>query len=104
MSSSANEHFGQYVAILALALLCGVLPEVQAVLLDISCQFSRHVQKHHPEWTGRLGFYIGWLHAKAGHNLECQLGFSAMLVAGLGRCIGEWIEQLWVGVPGCQVA
>lgn len=44
-----------------------------------------------------LRFYIGWLHAKAGHNLECQLAFNAMFGVGLGRLFGEGIEQLWVG-------
>lgn len=44
----------------------------------------------------QLHCFIGWLHAKAGHNVDCQLKFNAMFCELLGRCFGEGIEQLWV--------
>lgn len=99
MTCPANENFTQYVAMLAVARLLGVLPEMEQLLLDINCQFSKHLAKRYPHLAHQLGCHIGWLHAKAGHNLECQLEFNAMFAAGLGRCFGEGIEQLWVGAP-----
>lgn len=44
----------------------------------------------------QLRCFIGWLHAKAGHNVDCQLQFNAMFGEQLGRNFGEGIEQLWV--------
>lgn len=95
MSSSEHENFGQYVAMLAV-LRSTLLPEMEALLLDINCQFSRHVKNNVEQLADGLRFCIGWLHAKAGHNLDCQLEFNAMFAEGLGRCFGEGIEQLWV--------
>lgn len=85
-------------------LLCSVLPAccqvlklaVDAFFLDINCQFSKHVAANCGHLAAGIRFYIGWLHAKAGHNLECQLEFNGLFADGLGRCIGEYIEQLWV--------
>lgn len=98
ISSPAHENFAQYVALL------GVVQEglgltVETFLLDINCQFSKHLRANYPRLAGGMSFYIGWLHAKAGHNLECQLEFNAMFGGGEGRCIGESIEQLWVSKP-----
>jgi hypothetical protein len=66
--------------------------------LDINCQFSVHLKNQHPEIAALVGkFIIGWLHAKAGHGLGCQLNFNGLYVGvGLGRCISEQNEQLWV--------
>ncbi|KAL4424287.1 hypothetical protein ABPG75_001588 [Micractinium tetrahymenae] len=100
MSSPAHEHFWQYRAMLALARQ--FLPELEAVLLDINCQFSKNVEKRMPSVAAGLRFFIGWLHAKAGHNLECQLRFNAMFGDGLGRCFGEGIEQLWAELKPIQ--
>lgn len=72
-------------------------PWLQVLLLDINCQFSKHLSRNYPALASNLHFYIGWLHAKAGHNLECQMQFNALLAPGLGRCFGEAIEQCWVG-------
>lgn len=99
MTSTANENFLEYVTMLRVARELaeqGILPPLEALLLDINCQFSKHLEKHFPSLAENLRCYIGWLHAKAGHNLECQLEFSAVFADGLGRCIGEFIEQLWV--------
>lgn len=71
---------------------------LQVLLLDINCQFSKHLRRNYPDLADNLRTYIGWLHAKAGHSVECQLQFNAQLAPGLGRCFGEAIEQLWVGV------
>ena len=42
-----------------------------------------------------LQVWVGWFHSKAGHNLECQLSKGAMYGEGIGRCIGEAVENLW---------
>lgn len=89
----------QYVALLAVARVALGLA-LQAFLLDINCQFSKYLKKNAPSLAIGMVFYIGWLHAKAGHNLECQLEFNAQFGTGLGRCIGEFIEQLWVSTAG----
>jgi hypothetical protein len=99
ISSPANENFMQYVALLAVARV-GLGLALQAFLLDINCQFSKHLKKNAPGLAVGVVFYIGWLHARAGHNLECQLEFNAQFGTGLGRCIGEFIEQLWVRNDG----
>lgn len=104
MTCQANENFTQYVAMLATMLQLGVLPEAETLLLDISCQFSRHLANRYPNLVPRLGCFIGWLHAKAGHNLDCQLKFNAMFASGFGRCYGEGIEQCWVGMLLLPVA
>lgn len=95
LSSPAHEHFGQHAATVAVARY-SVLPELEVLLLDINCQFSKYLRRELPEFADGLRCYIGWLHAKAGHNLECQLDFNAMFGNGLGRLFGEGIEQLWV--------
>jgi len=94
MTSPAHENFTQYAALLAVAY--EHLPELQEMILDINCQFSKHLSKHYPDLAAGLACHIGWLHAKAGHNLDCQLQFNAMFASGLGRLFGEAIEQLWV--------
>jgi hypothetical protein len=43
-----------------------------------------------------VDFRIGWLHAKSGHKLDCQLQFCSLYSEGAGRQIGEYMEQLWV--------
>jgi hypothetical protein len=106
MSSPAHEHFGQYKAMVAV--VRHHLPELQVLLLDINCQVSKHLQRRMPTQAGDLRFYICGMHAKAGHNLECQLLFNSMFGQDLGRgCFGEGIEQLWVSpwkiwsLPAC---
>ncbi|KAL4447653.1 hypothetical protein ABPG75_004872 [Micractinium tetrahymenae] len=97
LTSATNENFAQYDAMMWVAVM-EELPELQELLLDINCQYSAHCRAQLPSVAARLGFHIGWLHAKAGHNLECQLRFNAMFAAGLGRCFGEGIEQLWAAL------
>lgn len=96
MTSPAHENFTQYVALVAVAR--EHLPELAELLVDINCQLSKHLEKQYPHLVAGLGCHIGWLHAKAGHNLECQLQFNAMFAAELGRLFGESIEQCWAGV------
>ena len=61
MSSPAHENFSQYKAMVALAL--HHVPELEVLLLDIGCQFSKHMQRRMPTWASRLRCFIGWLHA-----------------------------------------
>lgn len=86
--------FAHYVSLLAG--LKPLLPGVTKVLLDINCKWGAHLEAHYPALAAGLQFYIGWLHARAGHNLSCQLEYSALFKGGMGRCVGELIEQLWV--------
>lgn len=71
---------------------------VAAILLDISCRYGPSLQKRFPALfrEANVRFHTGWMHARAGHSLQCQLQFSGEYADGLGRCIGEFIEQLWV--------
>lgn len=94
LSGETPEQFAHYVALLVV--LKTLLPTVTAVLLDINCQFGKHMQSKYPSTAAGLAFYIGWLHARAGHNIDCQLSYSAAYQTGMGRCVGELIEQLWV--------
>ena len=94
LSGETHEQFAHYVALLAV--LVPLIPGVLAVLLDINCQFGKHLRANYPTIAAGLKFYIGWLHARAGHNISCQLEYSAVFQGGLGRCVGELIEQLWV--------
>lgn len=98
VSSQHPENFVLYVAMLAVALYPSVLPELAAgfLLLDINCQFSKYLHRNFPDLAPAMRCCIGWLHAKAGHNLDCQLQYNAMFEGRLGRCYGEMIEQLWV--------
>lgn len=86
--------FAHYVVLLAV--LKSLLPGVTRVLLDINCKFGKHLEANYPALAVGLQFYIGWLHARSGHNLSCQLGYSALFKDSMGRCVGELIEQLWV--------
>lgn len=100
LTSDAHENFSHYAAMLGVARQMAAdgatLPRLEAFLLDINCQFSKHLRNNYPDLADGLRCFVGWLHAKAGHNLECQLEYSAVFAEGLGRCIGEYIEQLWV--------
>jgi Kyakuja-Dileera-Zisupton transposase len=73
---------------------------LQGFLLDINCRYKSHFRIHHSEEYSKLGdgflWMIGWLHSRAGHNLQCQMNFSALYKPDTGRCIGEQCEQLWV--------
>lgn len=52
----------QYVAMLGV--LLQELPEIQVLLLDINCQFSRHLEKHFPDIAERVSKVpAGWLAA-----------------------------------------
>jgi len=100
-TSSRHEHFALYGAMLAMCLFgsatqAPLAPTLQDFQLDINCQFSKWFIKHLPQLAAPLCFTIGWLHSKAGHNLECQLEFSAMFAEGLGRADGEQMERVWV--------
>jgi hypothetical protein len=101
-SSSAYENFSLYAAMVGTARVLeqtGRLPPLETLLLDINCQFARHLKRHYGTLYSHpnpLRCFIGWLHAKAGHNLECQLEFSAAFADDMGRNIGEYVEQLWV--------
>lgn len=94
LSSPAHENFAMYKALVSVALIHA--PELSVLLLDINCQFSKHLARRLPSAAAQLQCHIGWLHAKAGHNLECQLEFNAMFGKGLGRAFGEGVEQFWV--------
>jgi hypothetical protein len=96
LSGETPEQFAHYVALLVV--LKTLLPTVTTVLLDINCQFGKHMQSKYPSIAAGLAFYIGWLHARAGHNIDCQLSYSAAYQTGMGRCVGELIEQLWVRI------
>ena len=37
-----------------LGVLLREVPEIEVLLLDINCQFSRHLQKHFPELAERV--------------------------------------------------
>lgn len=102
LSGDSHEQFAHYVALLYV--LRPLLPALKAVLLDINCQFGKHVQANYPgALAAGLAFYIGWLHARAGHGISCQLQYSAVFQADMGRCVGELIEQLWVRGGCAQV-
>lgn len=94
LSGDTPEQFAHYVALLSV--LVPLIPGVTAILLDINCQFGKHLRNNYPSLATGLQFYIGWLHARAGHGIDCQLEYSAVFKDGLGRCVGELIEQLWV--------
>jgi Kyakuja-Dileera-Zisupton transposase len=109
IQSSSPEHFMLYDVLLLTLLdrLAEQNQQLKGFLLDINCRFSSHfkhfIQRNFPDvnayaYVGATSFLwmIGWLHSKAGHNLQCQLDFSALFKDGTGRCIGEQCEQLWV--------
>jgi hypothetical protein len=102
LSGHTPEQFAHYVALLAV--LMPLLPGVCLVLLDINCQFGKHWRTNYPSVAPGLLFFIGWLHARAGHGIGCQLKYSAVFQDGLGRCVGELIEQLWVSAGELVVA
>ena len=65
--------------------------------MDSNCQYSAHLRNlAGPAVLQDLECRIGWLHSKAGHNIDCQLKFSALYAKGFGRAIGENAEQLHV--------
>jgi hypothetical protein len=73
--------------------------ELKGLMLDTNCRYCPHAERDLAfDLKASEGFIynVGWLHSKAGHKLDCQLKFSSMYSAGLGRCIGESMEQLWV--------
>lgn len=78
------------------AIECDGDQSVKAIMLDIACQFGPSFKTRFSHSLPELLFRVGWLHSKAGHNLACQLKSGGEFTAGLGRCIGEAIEQLWV--------
>lgn len=85
-------------------LLVGLFLLVDAIFLDINCRYAPHVKIHVPELACHLPLMlVGWLHANAGHNLQCQLKYCGMYQDLLGRCIGEQCEQLWVSSAVCDV-
>jgi len=95
ISSDVDECFPLYVTLLAE--LAPQLPDWHAFVLDINCKFGKHMNTNYPgDVPATLRFYVGWLHSQAGHNINCQLLYSAMFAEGMGRCIGESTEQLWV--------
>ena len=53
LSSDTHEHFSFYVAMLGVAQQMAVdgatLPRIEAYLLDINCQFSRHLSNNFPD-------------------------------------------------------
>ena len=76
-------------------------PGLAGLVLDTNCRFKAHAHRGSPALSAdiakTLDYRIGLLHSKAGHKLDCQLKFSSMYQTGWGRCIGENMEQMWVG-------
>ena len=70
--------------------------QIAALMLDISCRYGPSFRARWPSVLPELRYYVGWMHSRAGHNLACQLEFGGEYATGLGRCIGEAIERLWV--------
>jgi hypothetical protein len=70
--------------------------QLAGLVLDINCQYEAHVRNLDAEFASSHAFLIGWLHSKSGHNLDCQLRYSAMFAPGTGRLIGENMEHIWV--------
>ncbi len=64
LSGETHEQFAHYVALLAV--LVPLIPGLLAVLLDINCQFGKHLRAHYPTVAAGLQFYIGWLRARVG--------------------------------------
>lgn len=96
ISSADAENFFLYKASLMSVLVGGKL-KIDGFCLDINCQFSGNLEKDMPLLSALIEHQlVGWLHANAGHKLSCQLKFCGLFRTGLGRCIGEQSEQLWV--------
>jgi hypothetical protein len=99
ISSSSHENYQMMDLLLG-----GVLADrngepIDTFCFDCACRYKQHVRKDHPNLAaGVKEFAVGWVHANAGHNLDCQLNNSAMYKPETGRCNGEWTELLWVRV------
>lgn len=102
VSSPDAENFHVYCAMLMALFLRGKL-RIDGFILDINCQFSGNLARNQPAIAAQIKYQlVGWLHANAGHKLACQLKFSGLYRMGLGRCIGEQMEQLWVSCSDLQ--
>ena len=67
--------------------------------MDTCCQYSAHLRNLAGQGVlDNLECYVGWLHSKAGHDMACQLKFSALYAEDFGRAIGENAEQLHVSL------
>ena len=102
LPSSSPEHYLLY-DVLLLQLLKDLAAHgrvLSCFILDINCRFASHFKRRlSPEQqlgVAALTFAVGWLHSKAGHNLQCQLAYNAMYLEDTGRVVGEQAEQLWV--------
>jgi hypothetical protein len=111
IASPAHENFSLYDQLLGHMLRVLGL-DLAAFVLDFNCKYWAHARKD-PELAQllrdrdaaaaekgqpKLGFHVGWLHSNSGHKLECQLRFSSMFQVGMGRLIGEPMEQLHVSI------
>ena len=103
VSFATAEQFGAYDFLLSKLLPRG---DIVALFLDVNCRYSSHLRSNFPDLYAQLQHMkVGWLHSQAGHNISCQLKFGAMYAEGLGRGIGENLEQLWVRISSrCYIA
>lgn len=94
------ENFAGYDAVIV-SMLKNDPSRFEAFFLDVNCRYGPHFLKYHPEWAALIPrMLIGWLHSKAGHNVNCQLQHSGVYQELMGRAIGEQPEQLWVSLWG----
>lgn len=99
LSCPDEENFAAYDSIFVPVLLSNNPPSFDAVCIDVGCRYKAHFKHHHPVVSAKFPHVlVGWLHSNAGHNLSCQLQFCGMYYEGMGRCIGEQTEQLWVSL------
>lgn len=93
------ECFAGFDAIFVPKLLSKDAPKLDAIIIDVGCRYEAHFKYHHEVVSAQVPHvFVGWLHSNAGHNLSCQLKFCGMYHEGMGRCIGEQTEQLWVSL------
>jgi Kyakuja-Dileera-Zisupton transposase len=101
ISSSSHENYRMMDFLLGGVLADRMGQPIDVFCFDVACRYKLHVPKDHPALADSVKhFAVGWVHANAGHGLDCQLNNSAMYKPGTGRCNGEWTELLWVGASG----
>lgn len=103
LSTEFNENFFHYDALIW-ETVQPTAPSLKLLLLDNNCKYAAHARNHYSAAVPEdFRFNNGWLHSRAGHDLQCQLRFSSLYAEGVGRDTGEGIEQLWVR-PSCHVS
>jgi hypothetical protein len=74
---------------------CGMAQHTRCSVGRCARRIGAYILARVPEAV-QMEFVVGWLHSRAGHKLECQLESCSMFKEGLGRLIGEMMEQIWV--------